>query len=227
MIAFQLCFDFRQPEQKQETFVPNNLLRCFIDDNDTGIEWYRINKFWDPIFDKIPYSWRIHSKFCDIRSYIKVTYQRLRYGVADRDCWSLTHTFSKYILRHLKHFKKMRRHGVPSRLCGDMDDIQGLTCINTSEFGSKRWEQILDEIIWTFEYMCDEDKFNPMSDELVYELACKHREHSQDIVGCLGREKSDREKMLWYNYLIKSEALNKRKQNGLLLFAEYYDDLWD
>ena len=34
MIAFQLCFDFRQHEQKQETFVPNNLLRCPIDDND-------------------------------------------------------------------------------------------------------------------------------------------------------------------------------------------------
>ena len=223
MIAFQLCFDFRQHEQKQETFVPNNLLRCPIDDNDKNIVCYHVNKFWDTIYDKIPYSWRIHYKFCDIRSYIKATYQRLRYGVADRDCWSLPHTFSNYILRHLKYFKKMRRNGIPSRLCGDMVDIPGLTCVDATEFGSKRWEQILDEIIWTFEYMCDEDKFNPIPDELTY----SNREPSQDIVAWLGREKSEHEKMLWNNYYIKSEELNKRKQKGLLLFAEYYDDMWD
>jgi len=223
MTAYQLCFDFRLPEQqKQENFTTQRTELATPSD-DTDYIWYRVNKFWDTLFDKIPYGWRIHSKFCDARTNIKATYQRLRYGVCDRDCWCLPHTFSVYILRHLKHFKKMNRYGVPSRLCGDMDNIQGLMDSDYTELGSKRWEQILDEIIWAFEYMCDEDKFNPMPDELL----CTNRKPGQDICNWINRKKSDREKMLWNNYFHKSEELNKRKQKGLLLFAEYYDDLWD
>lgn len=223
MTAYQLCFDFRLPEQqKQENFTTQPSVLATPSD-DTDYTWYQVSKLWDTVLDKIPYGWRIHSKFCDARMNIKATYQRLRYGVCDRDCWSLPNTFSEYILRHLKHFKKMNRYGVPSRLCGDMDNIQGLMDRDYTELGSKRWEQILDEIIWAFEYMCDEDKFNPMPDELL----CSNRKPGQDICNWIGREKSDREKMLWNDYFSKSEELNKRKQKGLLLFAEYYDDLWD
>ena len=226
MIPYQLCFDFRPPEQKQETFAGCESVgssQLAPPSDDTDYTWHRVSKFWDTVLNKIPYGWRIHSKFCDARMNIKATYQRLRYGVCDRDCWSLPNTFSEYILRHLKHFKKMNRYGVPSRLCGDMDNIQGLMDRDYTELGSKRWEQILDEIIWAFEYMCDEDKFNPMPDELL----CSNRKPGQDICNWIGREKSDREKMLWNDYFSKSEELNKRKQKGLLLFAEYYDDLWD
>ena len=226
MTPYQLIFDFSRPEPKQETFIggiPDDVEQLPPHSDRSDYTMYIFNKFWDTVIDKIPYCWRIHFKFCDARMNIKATYQRLRYGVADRDCWSLSHTFSEYILRHLKHFKKMRRHGIPSKLCGDLYDIKGVACVDVSEFGSKRWEQILDEIIWTFEYMCDEDKFNPVPDELL----CSNRKPSQDICNWIGREKSDHEKMLWNNYFIKSEELNKRKQKGLLLFAEYYDDLWD
>jgi hypothetical protein len=41
------------------------------------------------------------------------------------------------------------------------------------------------------------------------------------------REKTPEQKQAWDEYLKKNEELEERRKKGMLLFAEYYQQLWD
>ena len=43
----------------------------------------------------------------------------------------------------------------------------------------------------------------------------------------INREKTPEQKLAWDNYLKKSKELEKRRKKGMLLFAKYYQQLWD
>jgi hypothetical protein len=112
---------------------------------DTSLEpWYRTNKYRDWLLDHIAYGWRIYYKYYDVKRWFIDTYQRMRYGVTDSECWSLSHTLTEFILPRLKHFKKINVHSYPP------------------DITPEQWNEILDELIWTFEYMENEQKFNPV-----------------------------------------------------------------
>lgn len=162
-------------------------------------EWHRTSKWGDYILDHVPYGWRVYYKIQDIKRWFVSTYQRMRYGVADSECWSLDYTFTRYILPRLKHFKKMNRYTYPD----------GIT--------PEKWEEILDEMIWAFEFMLDEDKF------------IKFPETGIDFSDpeSFNREKTPEQKQDWQRYLDESKKLQHRKKEALLLFAKYYESLWD
>jgi hypothetical protein len=42
----------------------------------------------------------------------------------------------------------------------------------------------------------------------------------------LNSEKTIEEKQAWGEYMEKANKLNERNENGLMLFAKYYDILW-
>lgn len=192
----QLEFDFigiqDQPSKAR-------LINESVIDFDEKFEWHRTCKLGDWILDKTPYGWRAYYKVQDIKRWFVTIYQRLRYGVADSECWSLDYTLSLYILPRLKHFKKMTRYTYPSNITPE------------------RWEEILDEMIWAFEYMLNEDKFIkfPMS-------SIDFNDPSS-----FNREKTPEQKQDWIRYLDESNALQYRKNQALLLFAKYYESLWD
>jgi hypothetical protein len=77
-------------------------------------------------------------------------------------------------------------------------------------------EAVLDEMIFAFEYIIDGDKMC----ELPESLSFKGKDFD------FNSEKSIEEKEDWKRYMEKSNKLNERKNNGLLLFAKYYDTLW-
>ena len=165
---------------------------------DSEDKWYRTCKFGDWLLDKIPYGWRMYYKISDIKRWFISTYQRIRYDVADEECWSLDYTFSKFILPRLKHFKKMKRYGYHP------------------DMTPEEWESVIDELIWTFEYLAnDEEHFNPMPD--FYE----------GKIWNLDFEKSPKQKEMWDEWLKKSRELEERSQKGLQLFAKHYRHLWD
>lgn len=159
--------------------------------------WYVTNKFGDWLFDTVPYGWRMYYKCSDIKRWFVSTYQRMRYGVADEECWSLDYTFSKFILPRLKHFKKMKRYSYHP----DMTPEQ--------------WEAVIDELIWTFEYMLDEERFNPFPNYCVGKKLD------------FNREKTPEENQSFKDWMEKNNELEERKQKGLELFARYYCHLWD
>jgi tRNA-dihydrouridine synthase len=127
----------------------------------------------------------------------------MRYGVSDSECWSLDWTLTNFILPRLKHFKKINVHTHPP------------------DITPEQWDKILDELIWTFEYMHDEEKFNP-TPMFRYEV-----DNMDDYFKNIKREKTPEQKQAWEEYLKKNEELEERRKKGMLLFAEYYQQLWD
>jgi hypothetical protein len=164
-------------------------------------EFYRTSKFGDWLLDKIPYGWRMYYRYQDVRHWTIKTYQRLRYGVSDSECWNLSNTITSFVLPRLKHFKKMKRYAYPP------------------DITPEQWEEIIDELIWTFEFMDnDGEELNPFpqvwkKDESLWEY-CE-------------REKTEEEKESMNKWQTKQNELHERKRRGLELFAKYYDALWD
>jgi len=174
-----------------------NSVKKLVDDDH---EYYRTSKLGDWLLNNIPYGWRLFYKCSNFRIWCISTYQRIRYGVSDRECWSLHETLTSFILPRLKHFKKMKRYA------------------HVSDLTEMQWEDILDEIIWTFEYIKDEgETMNPFpifrKDEPLDEY--------------LKREKTEEEKQLLRDWSARSKLLEQRREKGLNLFAKYYIHLWD
>ena len=74
-----------------------------------------------------------------IKRSIRFWWQRRTRGWSDDETWCLDHTLAKHIVPRLKRFKELN-NGHPGELT------------------EKKWDKILDEMIWTFEFLEDEDK---------------------------------------------------------------------
>lgn len=143
------------------------------------------------------------------------------------DVWSMDHTLALIIAPMLKLLKE-KLHGAPFTDDADVPDHLKSTAApakeneyDTDENHFKRWEYILDEMIFAFESAADGDweqqfhkgktdynleptKDNPELFEMVY--TDKHT-HVFDKEGY--------------------EAYFARMQNGFRLFGHYYINLWD
>ena len=51
--------------------------------------------------------------------------------------------------------------------------------------------------------------------------------NQDDYFKSINREKTPEQKQAWEQYLKKNEELEERRKKGMLLFAEYYQQLWD
>lgn len=167
-----------------------------------------IVKYWHDALE--PFCNALHSvrKFInrDIR-YVKIDYW---------DAWSLEYTLSPIILPILKELKRVK-HGAPfiddedvppklrsKRSKGSSTPVYDIHAINaadpTDKNFFKRFDYVLDEMIWAFEQLCmddHEDKFY-RKDKFKYKF---------DRVGL--------------------RKHNERIDNGLRLFGKYYRTLWD
>lgn len=163
--------------------------------------------------------------FCDklygIRNFIN---RDIRYIKIDPwDAWSLEHTLSPIILPILKELKRVK-HGapfvedddVPPKLRSNQGgkignpDIHRIDEHDDSKF-FKRFDYILDEMIWTFEQLSMDDHEGQFYD---------HTESSKekDFNKSVRKIKVDR---------VGLKKHNERIENGLRLFGKYYRALWD
>ena len=165
--------------------------------------WGRIKTYYHWLLDILPYGWRLHYKCFDIKRWCISRYQQIRYGVSNEECWNMDCTFTKFILPRLKHFKKMKRYGYPPSITPE------------------KWEEIIDELIWTFEYMLDTDQFNPMP------LFKREGISIDDYVSYVKKERTPAEDLAWQGYVEHSRKLEERRKEGMQLFANYYVYLWD
>lgn len=197
-LEFEFCLP--TPVDQLRTHVINE--RLYEAENspivDNG-EYHRTTKIGDWILDTVPYGWRLYNKYSEFRTWIITKYQQIRYGVADSECWSLDYTFTRYMLPRLKHFKNMKRYSYPS------------------DITPEEWENILDEIIWAFDYMANEDKY----------ITMPYFDSDIEKIFDPNRSKTVKQEIEWKNYLDKARSLHFRKQNALKLFAKYYEALWD
>ena len=166
-----------------------------------------------------------------IQKVLDFIHPRIEYVKIDRyDTWSMDHTLANIILPMLKQLRDSK-HGAP--YVDDEDVPKELWSIHsfpTEEYGTdgnhfKRWDWVLDEMIFAFECKNDDTWQEAFSSGVSdhKSVACKWDENGkatmyQMVDGPNHTYKCDYEGM---------KVVEDRIQNGFRLFGKYYQALWD
>ena len=140
--------------------------------------------------------------------------QKIQVKIEPWDTWSMDHTLGHIILPMLVQLKSTK-HGGP--FTDDKDVPKALRSTNasakenswdTDENHFKRWDWILDEMIWAFNQKSRDDWESDF-----YEY--KHDDTAQFGL-----------KLVWEDRKGRA-AHQERMTNGFKLFGKYYENLWD
>ena len=167
---------------------------------------------------------------------MKVLIGEYRYDDQDReidvtidryDVWSLDHTLA-YIIHPALVKLRETKQGAPNVDDDDVPDHLKSTNAppkknewDTDDNWFKRWDWVLDEMIWSFKTKTDIDhdaQFYSGSHDIQFVKSKEYPFHSEMVRG-----PND-------TFKIDMEGLNKheaRIQNGFRLFGKYYQALWD
>jgi len=167
--------------------------------------------------------------FCTALSAVRKAFSpTIRYVKIDRyDTWSMDDTLAHIILPMLKQLNKTK-HGAP--FTEDEDVPEELRSTNadpkenewdTDSNHFKRWDYIMNEMIWAFEQKLSDDAEAQFFDHSAYEEGegkSNHDKWFKDVSEGLSKVKYDKEgHAVW----------EERKKNGFRLFGKYYENLWD
>jgi hypothetical protein len=131
----------------------------------------------------------------------------------------MDHTLALIIVPMLKQLKETK-HGAPNVDCIDVPmklQPTQLEVVRYREEGVtdknffKRWDYVMDEMIWAFEQIVDDDNEARFYDH-------SEVDDNADINTRVKQMKVDREAL---------DSHNKRIENGLKLFGKYFRNLWD
>ena len=154
--------------------------------------------------------------------FLDFVHPRVEYVKIDEwDTWSMDHTLAPIILPMLIQLKK-DKHGAPFVDDADVPEELKSTSAppkkeeyDTDDNHFKRWDYVLDEMIWAFEQKVKDDDESQFFDH----SECGDEKFPWDKDGqYVSKVKVDREGL---------EAHQARKTNGYRLFGKYYEALWD
>ena len=158
------------------------------------------------------------------------------------DTWSMDHTLAIITLPMLKQLRDTQ-HG--SHIV-DLEDVpESMRTIDHEEWDSQlcfgfyhepdlqkiqcdihdRWKWVLDEMIWTFEQLVDEDndeKFHSGNHD-IKSVPCEWDEKGEPTMYTMEKGPNDTHVFDAEGYRKHQERIN----NGLRLFGKYYRGLWD
>lgn len=149
--------------------------------------------------------------------------RRISIRIDNYDTWNADHTLALIALPLLKQLQATK-HGSPHVDDEDVPVYLRSTSAapkenewDTDDFWQKRWEWVMDELIWTFEQLANEndgeDKFY-VEETIVDEDVSKEN----DFLLRMGNIRIDEDGLRDHH---------KRIDNGLRLFGKYYRGLWD
>jgi hypothetical protein len=166
-----------------------------------------------------------------IQKFLDFVHPRITYVKIDKwDTWSMDTTLAFIILPMLKQLKETK-HGAP--LVDDIDVPEELKSTSappkendwdTDANHFKRWDWVLDEMIWAFGQILDPDTSSFESGVMdfktePFQINEEGKTLSYKIVQGLNHtHKIDKDAEQKYHDRIK---------NGTLLFGKYYQGLWD
>jgi hypothetical protein len=194
----------------------------FYDHEDTGkgayVKWV---KFLNPICQAI-------HKFLDI-VHPKIDYVKIDYY----DTWNMDSTLSPIILPMLKQLQATK-HGAP--FVDDEDVPEGMNLRSTEaptkenewdtdENHFKRWDWVLEQMIWSFEQLND-DENDAQFHTGVHDkksVACAWDDNGKATMYQMVEGENDTSHFDGDGY----KAHHEKIQVGLTLFGKYYRNLWD
>lgn len=151
------------------------------------------------------------------------------------DVWGADHTLALIIAPTLKKLQQVK-HGyphvdnedVPEELRFSEEDRKKLEHDGTVDSKHEaRWEWALNEMIWAFEQHAmedDTDQFHHNTDQL--QMVFTPVEGMKGSSLSFNHQKDPTKPAYWVDQEGKKKHY-ERKQNGLRLFAKYYEALWD
>lgn len=168
--------------------------------------------------------------------FLDIVDPKIDYVKIDRwDTWSMDSTLSPIILPMLKQLKETK-HGAPFT---DDDDVpknlRSTTKLaqaakkepwDTDGNHFRRWDWILDEMIWAFEQLCNDDhdaKFFTGESDILWVPNKELDANGKPLTYEMKRGPNDTrkfDKKGWTKH-------NARIANGTRLFGKYYQALWD
>lgn len=182
---------------KEEKLTPVNL-----DEMIKGWESER-NTFWWKI--KRPY-W-VFIRFIKYLTprHLKWLLQKIFRGYSNSDLWGLGYIIAKKTLPMLKAYRKLDRVGYP---CSMLDDPMSNEIDDEKDKESvEKWNEILDKMIYAITYV-------------VYDNGCNKK--YEKYLGIEYEEGSD-----WKQTTESRDSTYKKYEEGIKLFAEYFNSLWD
>ena len=167
------------------------------------------------------------------------TERRVSVEIEKFDTWSLDHTLALIIYPALIQLK-MTKHGVPSEIVGDVGgeswnqqdsfDFYKETHDEAFEIACKRWDEMLDKMIWSFEQLLKDDYDKQYHHgQAEYDWIESDKQYPNPVTGKMEPtyqmvDKNPDEH--WYDH-VGHMLHEERIQEGLELFGKYYKNLWD
>ena len=179
--------------------------------------FWREIEYDEPLIEKLsnmlmPFS-KAYQKVMDF-IHPEVNYVKIDYW----DTWSMDHTLSPIILPMLVQLQKTKQ-GSPNVDDEDVPEYLRSTSApakenewDTDDNWHKRWEWVMNEMIWAFTQLNDKDNEGQFYEHPEVDV------NEKDLSKLISNIKCD------YDGL---RAHNERIQNGLCLFGKYYRGLWD
>ena len=166
------------------------------------------------------------------------TERRISIDIERFDTYSVDHTLA-YIIMPLLVQLKHTKHGIPTEFAevggADYDsqesfDFYKETHNDSFDEGCKRWDEVLDKMIWSFQQLIDDDyEAKYRHGDSKFDWVKTDKQYPNPVTGKL----EDTFQMVdkfpeqhWTDY----EGMRKheeRIQEGLELFGKYYRNLWD
>jgi hypothetical protein len=183
-------------------------------------------KNWDNISYDEPWVERWSNRLepaCKMLQWISErVHPRVEYVKLDRwDTWSMDHTLALIVLPMLRQLRETK-HGAP--FVDDEDVPMSLKSTSapakenewdTDDNHFRRWDYVLDEMIWAFEQKVKDDDESEFFD---HSECGDVKDFVKDTNEYLSRSRVD-----WDGLKRHQE----RKANGFRLFGKYYQNLWN
>lgn len=160
--------------------------------------------------------------------------RKIKVHVDNYDVWGADHTLAMIIhpvllkLQEIKHgYPHINDEDVPEHLRSLKTDLSEWTSEDDKKLEAK-WEWVLDEMIWAFEQykaVDDTSQFHHNTDQLEM-LFVPYEERPGFNKVEFNYQKDPSKPAYWVDDEGKKKH-HERKQNGLRLFAKYYEALWD
>jgi hypothetical protein len=169
------------------------------------------------------------------RNFLDIVHPRIEYVKIDRwDTWSMDSTLTPIILPMLKQLKK-DKHGAP--YTEDADVPERLRSTTKAAIKSKketwdtdgnhfkRWDWIMDEMIWAFEQLADdwEAQFHTGTSDVVWIPSKELDAKGKPLTYEMKSGPKDTRKWNKKGYMKHSARID----NGTRLFGKYFRALWD
>lgn len=173
-----------------------------------------------------------------IGKFPKVGGQKIDIKIDAWDTWNMDSTLARIVYPMLIQLKEAK-HGVPSEFV----EVGGEEFLDQLSFdfykethddawkeGAKRWDEVLDKMIWSFEQLAYKDYDSQYHHgDASYDWVKTDRLYPNPINGKMEPtfqmiDKNPNEH--WYDF-VGHQKHEERIQEGLDLFGKYYRNLWD